>query len=366
MRSEVPERGRPVTTVTKAGRMSQGYRPRAGCSYPVLVNEPLPKGKLPPGLLAEVLGLQPALPPEVRLGPRLGEDACAIDVDAGTLVVATDPITLTGDAVGAHAVAINANDVAVMGVRPRWFLAAVLFPERARSADVRVLFASMRDALAALDVTLVGGHTEITSVVSQTVVVGQMLGMAERGRVISTGGMQPGDVVVQVGPAPVEGAAVLAAEAPERLQAVDPALRAAALDAMRTPGISVVDAALLAAELGATSLHDPTEGGLATGLHEMAGASGLGLEVEEDAVLWFEAGVALCRALGADPWGTLASGTLLASFPAALANDALRGLRERDHAAARIGTASSATTRVLRTDGRALPSFGRDELSRVL
>ena len=44
----------------------------------------------------------------------------------------------------------------------------------------------------------------------------------------------------------------------------------------------------------------------------------------------------------------------------------LRGLRERDHAAARIGTASSATTRVLRTDGRALPSFGRDELSRVL
>jgi hydrogenase maturation factor len=330
------------------------------------VSERLPNGKLPPGLLAELLGQQPALPPEVRLGPRIGEDACAIDIGAGTLVVATDPITLTGDEVGAHAVRINANDVAVMGVRPRWFLAAVLFPERTRTRDVRNLFAGMRSALAALDIALVGGHTEVTSVVSQTVVIGQMLGLAEHGRVISTGGMQPGDAVVQVGHAPVEGAAVLASEAGERLHAVDPTLLATAQDAIRSPGISVVDAALLASELGATSLHDPTEGGLATGLHEVAGASGLGIDVDEEAILWFEAGLAVCTAIGANPWGTLASGALLASFPRAQVGSALRALRKHGHAAAEIGSATRESQRVRLGDGSELPAFERDELSRVL
>jgi hydrogenase maturation factor len=357
----------PVTTVTKGDRMGKGYRPRAKLQrYPALVDPRLPTGKLPPDLLEEVLGRQPALPAEVRLGPGVGEDACAIDVDTGTLVVATDPITLTGNAVGAHAVAINANDVAVMGVRPRWFLAAVLFPEHTPVSDVRGLFAGMREALASLDVALVGGHTEVTSVVSQTVVVGQMLGMAERGRVISTGGMRPGDTLLQVGPAPVEGAAVLAAAASPALGSIDASLLAAARDAIRSPGISVVAAALLAADLGANALHDPTEGGLATGLHEMADASGAGIEVDATSVLWFGPGRALCAAVGADPWGTLASGTLLASFPEARAEQALQRMRDAGHLVARIGTAHESEPGVAFKGGDALPRFDRDELSRVL
>ena len=103
------------------------------------MDTPLPTGKLPAALLAELLtGAGNA--PEVRIGPRVGEDACAIDVPAGTLVAATDPITLTGSGVGAHAVRINANDVAVMGVRPRWFMAVVLMPKDTPVAAVRALF----------------------------------------------------------------------------------------------------------------------------------------------------------------------------------------------------------------------------------
>lgn len=302
----------------------------------------------------------------MRLGPRPGEDACAIDVDAGTLVVATDPITMTGAGIGAHAVVINANDVAVMGVRPRWFLAAVLFPEGTRSSRVRALFSDMRRALQAAGVALVGGHTEITAAVVQTVVTGQMLGMAERGRVVSTGGLQAGDMVLQVGMAPVEGAAVLATEAARRLAGVDPALRTAAEQAIASPGISVVEAALLATELGATALHDPTEGGLATGLYELAGTSGLCIELREEAVLWFEPGVALSRAVGADPWGTLASGALLVGMPAARAEAALAGLAAGGHAAACIGVACPGHPAVVRSDGMALTRFERDELSRVL
>ena len=111
------------------------------------MNARLPTGKLPPKLLAELLADGPPLPEEVRLGPAPGEDACAIELPAGTLIAATDPITLTGAGVGAHAVVINANDVAVMGARPRWFLATVLLPEGTHENEVRELFRGTRLAL---------------------------------------------------------------------------------------------------------------------------------------------------------------------------------------------------------------------------
>lgn len=329
------------------------------------MSKPIPPGKLPAALLAELLASVPPPPPEVRLGPRVGEDACAIDLPAGTLVAATDPITLTGSGVGAHAVVINANDVAVMGVRPRWFLAAVLLPEGTTEADVRTLFADMRAAVAAASVALVGGHTEVTAAVSQPVVVGQMLGHGETGRVVTTGGLRPGDRVVQVGPAPVEGAAVLAAECGERLGALEPALLAAARAGLESPGISVVDAALRAAELGATALHDPTEGGLAAGLSELAEASGLALVIDEAKVPWFEPGRAVCAALGADPWATLASGALLAGFPPERAEEACAAL-ERTGTPARVIGRAEAGSGVRLLDGRELAPPARDEVARLL
>ena len=180
--------------------------------------------------------------------------------------------------------------------------------------------------------------------------------------------MQAGDVVVQVGPTPIEGAAVMACEARSALRDIEPSLLEQAAGALQQPGICVVEPALLAAELGASALHDPTEGGLATALHEVAEASGVSLRVDAGSVLWFEPGVVLCVALGADPWGTLASGALLASFPADLEARARTELSARGFAAAPIARAVSAngTPTVLFEDEEALPRFDRDELSRVL
>ena len=328
----------------------------------------LPTGKLPPRLLRELLPDAASLPEEIRVAPSVGEDGCAIAVEAGILIAATDPITLIGSGVGAHAVLVNANDVAVMGVRPRWFLASVLLPPGTTEAEVRELFAAMKEALREVGATLVGGHTEVTAAVKQPVVVGQMMGLQEQGRFVRTAGVRAGDVVVQVGPTPIEGAAVMAREARSALRDVEPALLERAAGALGHPGISVVEPALLATELGASALHDPTEGGLATALHEVAEASGVSLVVDSDAVLWFEPGVAVCAALGADPWGTLASGALLAAFPAERADRARAELAARGFAEAVIARAVSAdgTPTVRLEHGEALPRFDRDELSRVL
>jgi hydrogenase maturation factor len=87
-----------------------------------------------------------------------------------------------------------------------------------------------------------------------------MLGLIEGGRFIATGGVRPGDVVIQVGPVRIKGAAALAREAAHRLGSLDRAVVRAAIEALREPGISVVEPALLASDLEASSLHDPPRG----------------------------------------------------------------------------------------------------------
>ncbi len=330
-----------------------------------MARTPIPVGKLPVGLLTRLLGELGSMPGEVLLGPAVGEDACALDLPAGVLVVATDPITLTGRDIGRHAVIVNANDVAVMGVRPRWFLATILVPPGSTAAGIEELFAGVRRALSEIGAALVGGHTEVTDAAARPIVVGQMLGLAENRRFVSTAGVRPDDVIVQVGAAPVEGAAVLAVEAASRLKGLDPAVTAAAVTGAEVPGISVVDAALDAARLGATALHDPTEGGLAAGLHELATAGGVRLRVDRARLLWFEPGLAVCRALGADPWATLASGSLLAAFDPAHAVGAAEALAARGYAVAAIGTAEEGRG-VDDTSNRAVPWPSRDEVSRLL
>ena len=329
---------------------------------PAQASTPLPPGKLAPEFLAGLI--ETSLPSEVALGPRIGEDACAIDLEAGTLVATTDPITLTGAGVGAHAVAVNANDVAVTGARPRWFLACVLLPEGTTRADAEALFEGMRRALGQVGAALVGGHTEVTGAVRQPLVVGQMMGVATE-RVVPTGGLAPGDAVVQIGPAPVEAAAVLVdVLPPERLASIAGPTLAAARSALDAPGILVVEPALAAARAGATALHDPTEGGLSAGLHEMADASAVAVTIESDRVLWFEPGLELCAVAGLDPWGTLASGTLLAGFAPDRLDGALADLASAGHPVSVIGRAGSGCGVTL-PGGVPLARFERDELSRL-
>jgi hydrogenase expression/formation protein HypE len=334
------------------------------CQRRAVTGVPLPTGKVPSHLLALLLD-EVGLSSEVRVGPAIGEDGCAIEVPPGFLVAATDPITFTGADVGRLAVIVNANDVAVMGARPRWFLATVLLPQGTTDIAVRELFAALRAGLSDVGAVLVGGHTELTAAVTRPLVVGQMLGVVDEGKLVATRNAQVGDVVVQIGPVPVEGAAVLAVEAAARLGGVDQAMLHAAARAFDNPGVCVVEAALLAAELGATALHDLTEGGMAAGLHELARAAGVSIRVDTAAIRWFPPGVAVCRALGADPWATLASGAVLAAFAPDDAANAVDTLAERGHPASTIGVVEPGGG-VRDLAGRRIAWPNRDEVARLL
>ena len=145
----------------------------------------LERGKLPTELLAELLGSLPPPPPEVRLGASLGEDAMRhrrprwAPSSSRPIRSRSRPRTPPG-----LAVLVNANDVAVCGAP------AALVPRGRPSAAgngrspvvCERCSHALQAAASEIGVALVGGHTEVTPAVNQPIVVGQMLGITERGR----------------------------------------------------------------------------------------------------------------------------------------------------------------------------------------
>lgn len=299
----------------------------------------LPTGKLPHAILSALLRRYGREDPQVLVGPHLGEDAAAVALEKDVVVAGMDPITFATDEIGWYVVHVNANDVAVMAAAPRWFLVTFLLPEGGTTeAAVERMFAQVADACASVGATLIGGHTEITYDLPRPIAIGVMLGEVERDRVVHTGGARPGDSLILARGVPIEGTAIIARERGKDLRrrgvAVDVIERAAGY--LHDPGISVVRAALLAADtVPVHAMHDPTEGGLLTGIWEMAVASGVGVEVNLDAVPVLPEGKLLCDLYDLDPLGTIASGALLIACEAEDAPRLVRVLEGR-HIPARI------------------------------
>ena len=278
----------------------------------------LTTGKLPYLILARLLAQLPTTHPRLLLGPGVGEDAAVIDFPADHLLVAkSDPITFATDAIGYYAVNVCANDLAVTGATSLFYLPTVLLPAHATNeSTIQAIFDQIAAACERLGIVVAGGHTEITAAVNQPVVAGTLLGQVAPNAHITSGGCRPGDQLLLVGEVPIEGASIIARERRTALLALG--WDAAALDRaagyLYEPGISVVQPALAAARSGlVTAMHDPTEGGVATGIGEMAQAARAGVSVDLDAVAVNSLAARLCNAFGLDPLGTIASGALLAT-----------------------------------------------------
>jgi hydrogenase expression/formation protein HypE len=329
----------------------------------------LPAGKLPPARLRALIETLPAKDPAVLVGPRVGEDAAVIDLGERCIVVTTDPITFAADRIGWYAVHVNANDVAVMGARPRWFFAVLLLPPGGPGPEQ--IMADIVNTSASLGITVCGGHTEITPGLDRPIVVGQMIGEVERSRLVTKRSLQPGDYLVMTRGVAIEGTAILAREAESALRGrVSSALIERAARFLEEPGITVVEAAMAAASIrGVKAMHDPTEGGILAGLAEMASASNTGLHVDGDAIPVFRETAAICKAFGVDPLGLIASGALLIGVAERALEELVSSLTKCGIPSAVIGRAvplASGTSITLGGTTIPLVPPERDEIARVL
>jgi hydrogenase expression/formation protein HypE len=328
-----------------------------------------PLGKLPSEHLARLLAHHAPSDPRVILGPGIGCDAAVIDCGDRCLVAKTDPITFASDEIGWYAVHVNANDVACTGAEPRWFLATLLLPEnRTPPTLVDAIFDQITSACRELDVALVGGHTEITYGLDRPIVIGCMLGEVAPERLVRPDGAQPGDALLVTKGIAVEGTAIIARES-DRVSELDGPFLERCRGFLHTPGISVVrDAAVATAAGEIHAMHDPTEGGLATGLLEIAQAGRVGLEVQEDAIPILAETQTLCSRLGLEPLGLIASGALLLAVAPGDADAVLSALEKAGILANCIGQVVEPERGITLRDStrvRPLPRFERDEIARL-
>ena len=275
---------------------------------------PLAPGKLPNDLLAGHLAFASGpTDPAVLVPAGVGEDVVALDIGGcSTLVAHGDPITLTGEHLGHFAALVNANDVATVGADPRWLLTTVLLPPGTTASQALDLLADVAVAAATAGAPVVGGHTEVTDAVTRPVVSVTALGTVARDQLRDKRSIRPGDRVILTKALAVEGTAILATEASERLLRLGMSEAELAECRALLPLMSIVPEARLAAGYGGVhAMHDVTEGGLATAVRELCHAGRHGIRVECDAVPVLPQTARVCALLDADPLGLIASGSLL-------------------------------------------------------
>ncbi|MBU6997144.1 MAG: AIR synthase family protein [Theionarchaea archaeon] len=311
------------------------------------------RGKLEPERLKNfVLPHLGALNPKVCVPPRLGEDAAVIDLGCTYLVLASDPITGAIDNIGMYCVNVNANDVACMGATPQFFLSVILLPEAYTDDQLERIASDISAEAKSLNVAIVGGHTEVFPF-SEPIVVGTMAGTADT--VVTSAGAHLGDTILLTKGAAIEGTSILATDFYDVLkEKVDASLLKRAQKYLTH--ISIVKEALLSRTY-ATAMHDPTEGGIAGALHELADASHVGFSVDVDKIPVSQETRAICSALSVDPLRLISSGSLLITAPPDATPLLLDSLSEEGIAVAVIGEI---------TEDRNLEPVKQDELWRIL
>jgi hydrogenase expression/formation protein HypE len=265
--------------------------------------------------------------------PHLGNDilvalgdAAVVPLEAGRVAISTDtfvvdPLEFPGGDIGDLAVHGTLNDVAMMGARPRYLSVGLVLEEGLSLELLDRVLASMARAASAAGVPVIAGDTKVVDrgkadgLFINTTGVGELVdGFSPR-----PDAARPGDVVLVSGPLGRHGIAIMAAR-----EGFDFEVEIESDTACLVPLVEV-----LRREVGAgvRVLRDPTRGGLASALNEIADAAGVGVELEEGSVPVPPPVHAACEMLGLDPMYVANEGVLAAVVAAEVAPAALAHLR---------------------------------------
>ncbi|CAM4035831.1 hydrogenase expression/formation protein HypE [Roseateles saccharophilus] len=271
---------------------------------------------------------------------RQGNDGAALDIPAGhRLVMATDahvvsPLFFPGGDVGCLSVHGTVNDVAMCGARPLYLTASFILEEGFPLAELKRIVESMAAAAREAGVPVVTGDTKVVEkgkgdgvFISTT-----GLGVVPPGVDVGGANARPGDVVLLSGTIGEHGVAVLSQRESLEFETT------IASDTAALHGL--VAAMLDAAPGGVRVLRDPTRGGLATTLNEIARQSGVGMLLDEAAIPVLPQVDAACELLGLDPLYVANEGKLVAVCAPEAAEAVLAAMRghPRGAAAVRIGS----------------------------
>ena len=274
-------------------------------------------------LIAEVFAAEPVEIDGIGLGAL--DDGAALRVGDRWLVVTTDshvvqPLFFPGGDIGRLAVAGTVNDLAVMGATDAPVLTmSVIVEEGFARTDLERIQRSIRDACREAGAVIVTGDTKVMGRGELDGIVLNTAGLAWTDRVVADAGLREGDRVLVTGTIGDHGLAVIAARGGLEL--------GAELQSDVAPINGLLAAALAAAGEDVTAMKDPTRGGLASALHEMAEKGGVGIVLDEPSVPLSGPVGAASELLGIDPFHVANEGKAVLGVRPAAAEQALTALR---------------------------------------
>ncbi|MBH1940749.1 AIR synthase family protein [Mobilitalea sibirica] len=303
---------------------------------------------------------------EVLVGPSVGEDCSVLAIaEDEVIVMSTDPITGTIKDIGTFAVHITANDIASEGAQIIGIMLSILLPEQTQEQELKTIMKDIEAVCETLDIEVIGGHTEVTKAVNQPIITVTGVGKMKRSEIIKTSGAIPGHEIVMTKWAGLEGTAIIAAEKEQELLSK---YTAGFLEGAKRmlDHISVVRESVIAREVGVTSMHDVTEGGVFGALWEMGAASKVGMEVDLTKILLKQETVEICEFYDINPYMLISSGCML--IVTDKANRLVDSLKAEGIPAAVIGHITQGNERIVMNgdEKRYLEPPKGDELYKVV
>jgi len=247
------------------------------------------------------------------------DDGATFPAGEGEMVLTTDahivdPPFFPGGDIGRLAAAGTANDLAVMGAKPVAFACSLVVREGFPIEDLKRIYRSIDEVLKEVDAHLITGDTKVGDTGEVDVIV-TMTGVGRVVRLVRDSGLRPGDVILVTGTIGDHGMTILAAQ-----QGLE-----TDLESDVAPVWEAVEAALEVG--GVTAMKDPTRGGLAGALNEMAEKSGVRIVIEEERIPMREEVRVLSEMLGVDPLHVANEGKAVIGVREELAEDVLEAVR---------------------------------------
>ncbi len=250
---------------------------------------------------------------EVIQSPEIGVDCAVLNFEDEYVLVSADPITGATSNIGELVVDVNANDIYASNGVPVGIILTVLMPVDSSEGDLKTIMNDIHNKCKAMNITIIGGHTEVTDAVNRPVVSATILGKTKEKKLLKKHNISEGFDIVLTKNIALEGTNILACDAEKFLRS-NSDLSEEELDFGKslTHFLSIKEDCEIAFKHDENIyLHDVTEGGVFGGLYEMFEHLDFGFEIDVDKIPVLDITKKICDVFELDPYRLISSGSLL-------------------------------------------------------
>ncbi|MBM7624097.1 AIR synthase family protein [Sporohalobacter salinus] len=272
---------------------------------------------------------------DVLVKPNIGEDSAVIDFGEFVAVISTDPITGVQKGMGSLAVNVACNDIAANGAKPIGIQQTLLVPPETTEKEIIAITRDINKGAQELGIDILGGHTEITDIVTKPLVSCTAIGKTTKEKFVTSSEATVNDDIVVTKWVGLEGTSILATDYYEELLNLDVDKELLLTAKNFTDNISVLPEGLIGAEFGVNAMHDVTEGGLYGSLFELTEAAEVGFMIDQQKIPLHSATKSITTVLELNPYQLIGSGMMI--LTTSQGDKLVQQLNEKDIPATVIG-----------------------------